>query len=247
MKNLFIKIWAVWGAIWFVITILLEIIMLIPGFMMKDPASTKWFHKTSRIWMKLFLGGVGCPVTVYGKENFRQGENYIVICNHNSFFDIFAATPFLPNANKSIAKSSLAKIPVFNWVYGQGSVLVDRKNSSSRADSFIEMKYVLNELKLDMIIYPEGTRNKTDKPLKEFYNGAFRLAVETQKNIIPVVIFNTRQILPSGKFALDPHKIFLEILPEISVSNKTYKQLKEECFETMWKCYQTNEKKYKMY
>ncbi len=244
MKKIFTTIWAIWGAIWFIVTILLEIIMLIPGFLMKDPASTKWFHNTSRIWMNIFLGGVGCPVTVKGKEHFKKDKNYIVVANHNSFFDIFAVTPYLPNANKSIAKSSLAKIPVFNWVYGQGSVLVDRKNAASRADSFTEMKYVLEKLKLDMVIYPEGTRNKTGNPLKEFYNGAFRLAVDTQKTIIPVVIFNTRKILPSGRFALAPHRIYLEILPEIPVEDKKHQQLKDEAFQKMWDCYAANEKKY---
>lgn len=244
MKKIFTTIWAVWGALWFIITLIIEIIFLIPGFLMKDPASTKWFHKTSRLWMNFFLGGVGCPVTVKGAENFKEGTNYIVVANHNSFFDIFAVTPYLPNANKSIAKASLAKIPVFNWVYGQGSVLVDRNNAASRADSFTEMKNVLEKLKLDMVIYPEGTRNKTDKPLKDFYNGAFRLAADTQKNIIPVVIFNTRKILPSGRFALEPHRIYLEILPEISVEGKNHKQLKEEAFQKMWDCYEANEKKY---
>ena len=243
MKKIFTTIWAIWGAIWFIITIVLEIIALIPGFLMKEPASTKWFHKTSKIWMNVFLGGVGCPVKVRGKEHFKKDRNYIVVANHNSFFDIFAVTPYLPNANKSIAKSSLAKIPVFNWVYGFGTVLVDRNNAQSRSDSFGAMQKVL-DLGLDMVVYPEGTRNKTDKPLKEFYNGAFRLAVETQKPIMPVVIFNTRKILPSGRFALEPHKIYIEILPELSVENKNHKELKEEAFQKMWDCYEENEKKY---
>lgn len=245
MKKAVAVVMAVWGTLWFIVTTLLQVIMIIPVIFMKEPASTKWFHKTSKIWMHLFLYGVGCPVKVSGKENFRKNENYIAVCNHNSFFDIFAVTPFLPHANKSIAKASLAKIPIFNWVYRQGTVLVDRESASSKTNSFAAMKHVLQDLQLDMIVYPEGTRNKTNKPLKEFYNGAFRLAVDTQKNIIPVVIFNTRRILPSHKFALEPHKIFVVALPEVAVANKTHKQLKEEVFGLMWEFYAANEKKYK--
>ena len=243
MKKILTTLWAVWGAIWFIATMTIEITFLIPVVLMKEPASTRWFHKTSRIWMNIFLGGVGCPVTVKGREHFKEGKNYIVVANHNSFFDIFAVTPYLPNANKSIAKASLAKIPVFNWVYSQGTVLVDRNSATSKSDSFGEMKKVL-DMGLDMVVYPEGTRNKTDKPLKEFYNGAFRLAADTKKTIIPVVIFNTRKILPTEKFALEPHRIHLEILPEILVENKNHKQLKEEAFEKMWNFYEANEKKY---
>lgn len=38
--------------------------------------------------------------------------------------------------------------------------------------------------------------NRTDKPLADFYDGAFRLAIETQTPIAPVVILNTRNLFP---------------------------------------------------
>lgn len=244
MKKIFRAVWALWGFIFFVVTILTALLFMTPCFVLKEPAKTKWFHKVSKVWMTVFLGGVGCPVTVLGKEHFKAGQNYIVVCNHNSFFDIFAATPFLPNPNKSIAKASLAKIPVFAWVYGFGSVLVDRKNSNSRSSSFQQMKHVL-DMGLDMVIYPEGTRNKTNNPLKEFYNGAFRLSADTGKPIIPVVIFNTRKILPAGEmFALSPHRIYLQILPQVDPQHKKAAELKEEVFNKMWKAYEANEKKF---
>ena len=50
------------------------------------------------------------------------------------------------------------------------------------------MKKVL-DMGLHMCIYPEGTRNKTDQPLKTFHDGAFRLAIDTRKAIIPGMIF----------------------------------------------------------
>ena len=67
-----------------------------------------------------------------GKENFKEATNYIVVCNHNSLMDVPVSTPFMPRANKTIAKKEFTKVPVFGWVYAFGSVLVDRKSDASR-------------------------------------------------------------------------------------------------------------------
>ena len=70
---------------------------------------------------------------------------------------------------------------------------------------------------MHMSIYPEGTRNRTDEPLKKFYDGAFKLAVSTGNAIIPAVIFNTKKALPVNKtFFFLPHRLqmhFLEAVP----------------------------------
>ena len=112
---------------------------------------------------------------VHGKENFKRGENYIVASNHNSYMDVPLTTPFIPGPNKTIAKSELAKVPLFGLIYQRGSILVDRKSEKSRRESYVKMKEVLDQ-GLHMCIYPEGTRNTTGEPLKSFHDGAFKLA-----------------------------------------------------------------------
>ena len=156
--------------------------------------------------MKVYLTIVGCPLRVKGKENFKKGESYIVICNHNSFMDVPISSPAIPGGNKTIAKAELAKTPVFGLIYKTGSVLVDRKSDASRKESFIKMKETLN-MGLHMCIYPEGTRNISSEPLKPFHDGAFKLAVDSGKSIIPALIFHTREILPANKtFYFWPHQ-----------------------------------------
>ena len=105
--------------------------------------------------------------------------------------DVPVATPFIPGGNKTIAKIELAKTPLFGYLYKAGSVLVDRNSETSRKESLLKMKKVL-EMGLHMCIYPEGSRNKTDQPLKTFHDGAFRLAISTKKAILPVQLLCTR-------------------------------------------------------
>src|SRR6185436_13938883 len=149
----------------------------------------------------------------------KQGENYIVICNHNSFMDVPLTTPFIPKANKTIAKIEMARIPVFGLIYKRGSILVDRKDKASRTESFKKMKEVL-DMGMHMCIYPEGTRNKTTEPLKAFHDGAFKLAIDTQKPLLPAIIFNTKKVLPAGKqFYYWPSKMELHFLPPVAIKN----------------------------
>jgi len=190
--------------------------------------------------MVIFLNLAGCPLKVVGKSNYKKGQNYIVVCNHNSLMDVPVTTPFMPNANKTIAKKSFAKIPLFGWIYRAGSILVDRKSDQSRRNSLVQMKKTL-AIGLDMVIYPEGTRNRTGQPLKSFYDGAFRLATDTEKAILPAVLFNTQKVLPPHKpFYMLPHRIEMHFLPEISSLNTSVAELKEKTFKVMWDYYVAN-------
>src|SRR6195952_5508674 len=128
------------------------------------------------------------------------------------------STPFIPGPNKTIAKAEMSKIPIFGLIYKRGAILVDRSNKSSRQQSFKLMKEVLS-MGMHMCIYPEGTRNKTALPLKDFHDGAFKLAIECETRIVPALIFNTKKVMPPGKtFYFWPSKMELHFLPPVTIS-----------------------------
>lgn len=198
-----------------------------------EPKRTAYFRKISKVWMRVFFFLTGCRLKVKGTENFEVGGKYIVVCNHNSLMDIPVSTPFIPGANKTIAKAGMAKIPLFGLIYKRGSILVDRSDKKSRQDSFRKMQNVL-ALGMHMCIYPEGTRNKTSLPLKEFHDGAFRLAKETGVSIIPAVIFNTKKILPPGKsLYFHPAKMEIHFLSPVNCEGESYVSLKEKVYKIM--------------
>jgi 1-acyl-sn-glycerol-3-phosphate acyltransferase len=239
-KEIFARIWALWGLVFFVCSMMIAFFFYLPSYVMKEPLSSVWFRKVSRVWMSTFLYVIGCPFKVKGDAYFQRGQNYVIVCNHNSLLDIPITTPFMPRPNKTIAKTTFAWIPVFGWIYSAGSVLVNRKNDKSRRESFSKMKHVL-DIGLDMVIYPEGTRNRTNDPLKSFYDGAFRLASETRKPVMPVILYNTKKILPVGKtFYLYPHAIEMHFLPPVQSTNLSPKELKQKVFKEMWDYYEAN-------
>ena len=235
IENILGRLFTVWGGIVFIGSMLVFMPAVWISGMFAEPKSTGIFIRICRSWMAIFFTLAGVRLTIRGREAFKKGENYIVVCNHNSLMDVPLTSPGIPGANKTIAKIEMAKIPVFGIIYKRGSVLLDRKSDASRRDSYLAMKDVL-EQGMHMCIYPEGTRNKTDNPLKSFHDGAFRLSFDTGKKIIPCLIKGTREMLPHNKsFFFWPGKASMQFLPAIDPKDfASAAAMKEHVYQLMW-------------
>lgn len=243
IKEILGRLFAVWAMLVFIITMLPVVLLMWLIGLVKEPKRTAAFRVIAKTWMNVFFFLVGCRLKIKGKENFEKGKTYIIISNHNSMMDVPITTPFIPGANKTIAKIEMSSIPLFGLIYKRGSVLVDRKDKDSRRDSFRKMREVL-DMGIHMCIYPEGTRNKTNLPMKEFHNGAFRLAVETATPILPAIMFNTKKALPAGKgFFFWPTKFGIHFLPAVEVAaTDNYEKLKQQMYDLMSSYYVTHQK-----
>ncbi|HRO42859.1 MAG TPA: lysophospholipid acyltransferase family protein [Flavipsychrobacter sp.] len=228
----------------FVVTMLLVFVPVWLTTLFKEPLRSRLLHPVFKTWMSIFLPLVFCPVKRKGKHFFKKGKNYVVVVNHNSLADIPVSSPWIPGANKTLAKVEMAKIPVFGVIYKAGSILVNRKKDASRRESFMKMQEML-DLGLHLCLYPEGTRNKTDKPLQQFYDGAFIAAIKSQKPIIPALIFNTKKIYPATKsnFWATPMPIHIHFLEPVSTEGLTLTEttmLKDKVYQLMENYFVTN-------
>ncbi len=221
VKRIFGHIYFVYALLMFAATMLVIFIPVWLTSLLKEPQRAKVMHPIFRIWMGVYMPLALCPVFRKGKNNFKKDQNYVVVCNHNSFADVPVSSPWIPGPNKTLAKVEMAKVPVFGVIYKAGSVLVNRKDEASRRESFNQMGRML-DIGLHLCLYPEGTRNKSDQPLQPFHRGAFTTAISSQKPIIPALIFNTRRILPDRpKFWAWPSVVHFHFLPEVSTEGMT--------------------------
>lgn len=219
---------AVLGHVYFFVGMLLFVISMLIVFMpiwllsfLNEPLRSKLLHGVFKAWMGVFMPIVGCPIIRRGKQHFKKGENYVVVINHNSLVDIPVSSPWIPGPNKTLAKSEMAKIPIFGVIYKAGSVLVNRKHEGSRRESFTKMQEML-DMGLHLCLYPEGTRNKTNMPLQQFFDGAFITAIKSQRPIMPGLIFNTGKILPHDKkLWARPMPIYFHFLEPIPTKGMT--------------------------
>lgn len=244
LKNLPWRIFTIWGGLVFIGSMLIFLVPIWATGLLKEPRRTDWVIKFCRMWMAVFFPLSGVRLKISGRNHFEKGENYIVVCNHRSMMDVPISSPGIPGANKTIAKIELSRIPLFGIIYKRGSILLDRKSDASRKDSFEKMKKVLG-LGMHMCIYPEGTRNKTDLPLKTFHDGAFKLSFESGKKIIPAIIRGTDKMLPHDQvFYFRPGRLEMKFLSPMDPADyNSPQELKESVFKRMWKELETNESK----
>lgn len=192
----------------------------------------KFFFK---IWY--LLTGIKHEDIYEGKDD-KKGQ-YIFIANHISYMDIPAALLAIHQPMRILGKYEMVKVPIFGWIYRIAVVLVDRSNPEARARSVRALKSALKK-NISIFIYPEGTFNETGEPLKDFFDGAFRLAIEMQTAIKPLVLVDTFDRLDyRGKLNLTPGKSRVVHLPEIPVEGLTLqdvKQLKQKVYKVMDDC-----------
>ena len=244
MKRILPAALTLWAGFVFVVTMLPVIPLLWLTGRWPEPRRTDFLLRVVRVWIAVFFLLSGIRLTVRGREKFAARRNYVVVCNHNSMMDVPVTSPGIPGVNKTIAKVEMARIPLFGVIYRRGAILVDRRRDQSRRESYQRMREVL-AAGMHMCIYPEGTRNKTGRPLKEFHDGAFRLAFDTGKPIMPAVIFGTARMLPADRsWTFRPGRIEMHFLDPIEAGEgDTADTLKERTFRAMWDHYENNRPK----
>ena len=103
--------------------------------------------------------------------------------------------------------------------------MVERGSAINRTKSVRQLKSVIKR-NIAIVIFPEGTFNETHQPLKEFYDGAFRIAIETQTPIKPILFLDTYDRLNyKSIFSLTPGKSRAVYLDEIDVEGLTTKDI----------------------
>lgn len=231
------KILRILFTIWAMLVFHVFLIILLPFILI--PALTNWYpiisYRAIRLWSWLFCLFCGYRYIIEGKENIEKKQSYIYVSNHTSFLDSPALPFLIPGVFKPLAKIELTRIPLFGWVVKAVCVSVDRSNEESRKRSLQDLRNRIQK-GTSILIFPEGTMNRTKEVLQPFYSGAFRLAINTQTPICPIVISGANKLMKPSSFFLWPGKIKARILPPVSVEGKTLQDidaLKRKMHDTM--------------
>jgi len=167
------------------------------------------FINKSWAYIFTFLGGI--RIVQHNKEILNANIPCIVVGNHGSNMDMFIGAYCMPLKVKPLAKIQLKKIPLLGFLFSTVCILVDRSSKESRERSG---RYLMEEIRKGAVvyIYPEGTRNKGDKPVNAFFDGAFRFAIEGKTKIVAMCTVNARKIVPSDSYWIQPGTIHVHYL-----------------------------------
>jgi len=230
-------IFSIYGLILFVGFLLLIFPLVIIGSFFGKTNGGNFIYKLCRVWADFFLFVIAIRVQYIYEAKMDHKKQYVFVFNHIAYIDI----PFIMKAIRRqnfrvLGKAEMAKIPIFGFLYRNTVVLVDRASSSARNKSVLQLKSVLKK-GISIVLSPEGTFNMTHHPLKEFYDGAFRIAIETQTPVKPVLFLDAfdRNSYKS-MFSLNPGKARIVYLDEVSVEGLTLldvKDLKDKVYKLM--------------
>ena len=163
-------------------------------------------------------------------------KQYIFVGNHASYIDIPPIVLIAHQPIRVLGKYEMVKIPVFGWIYRAAVILVDRSNSETRSKSVRALKAAIKN-NISIFIFPEGTFNESAAPLKSFFDGAFRIAIETQTPIKPILLVDTLSRLHYHSiFSLSPGRnrvVFLEEVPVKDLTLSDIPDLRNKVYELM--------------
>ena len=151
----------------------------------------------------------------------RRGQSYIFVANHISYLDAAIIPKVFRGSVRPLGKVEMSRVPLFGTIYKYAIVTVDRTSPANRTKSVQILKSVLSK-GISVLVFPEGTFNETGAPLKEFYDGAFRIAIETGTPIQPVLLLDMYDRMHTDSvLSINPGKSRAVFLPELSVEGLT--------------------------
>ena len=179
-------------------------------------------------------------IFIYHRNNFEQpldkDKQYIFVGNHISYLDAPLIVKTLRQPIRALGKTEMSKVPVFGFIYKYAVVRVDRSSAENRAKSVRNMRSILTK-GISILVFPEGTFNMTPDPLKDFYDGAFRVAIDAQMSIKPFLLLDMYDRLNyKSVFSLTPGKsraIFLEEIPVDGLTQHDLPLLKQKVYDIM--------------
>ena len=144
---------------------------------------------------------------------------YVVVANHESYADVFLISCF-PWEMKWLSKDTMFKIPCMGWMMQMaGDIKLVRGDRDSTINAIAQCRDRLAK-KVSVMIFPEGTRSKTQEMLP-FKDGAFRLAIETQAPVLPIAVAGTRNAMAKGTFRFLRARALAQVLEPIDTTGMT--------------------------
>jgi 1-acyl-sn-glycerol-3-phosphate acyltransferase len=176
---------------------------------------------------------LGTRYSMIGKENLPKNQPLVLVCNHQSLYDIPPVIWFLRKYHpKYISKKELGKgIPSvsYNLRVG-GSALIDRNDGKQALAEIKKVGEYVSKNNYSVVIFPEGTRSKTGMP-KPFSINGLKMLYKFVPNgyFVPITINNSWKMTRFGQFPLGlGNRLTFEIHKPLKVSDYSFEEIFEK-------------------
>jgi 1-acyl-sn-glycerol-3-phosphate acyltransferase len=167
-----------------------------------------YFLGHAGVRLALFLSGI--RYRVHGRERIPLDRAAVYCSNHQSNVDPPVLFDALHPRMHILYKHEIDAIPLLARAFRHGGFIpIDRRNKESASRS-IEAGARSIRSGNSFLIFPEGTRSKTDQMLP-FKKGGFRMALAAQAPVIPVAIQGGRAAMRRGSWIIWPVTVDIRV------------------------------------
>ena len=207
---------SIWGAFGSAMGLFYTIVFALPAAITARLGMHTACCVISRWWARLIIRTCGIKVEIEGLENLRGLKSYILVANHQSFFDIFAILAYMPGETRFVAKKELMKIPVVGYAIAHnGHVIVDRKGGGRSIRRALD---AAREGNYPICVFAEGHRYN-DGRVHEFNEGAAWIATLAKLPCVPMAISGSGAFFPrEAKVPIPGGRMRMTLLPPVMPS-----------------------------
>ena len=234
------RVLIIFWRIWFYFLAGIPVIIMFPFltlFLIFPNGYRPFFWTARHIWSRIVLLGMGFSVKVNNMSELDNKQSYVFVANHSSYIDVMLMFMIANRPFVFVGKKELVKIPFFGYLYKRAAIMVDRSSSKSRFGVYSRARKVL-EKGYSVCIFPEKEYKDETILLNTFKQGAFKLAIEHQLDICPIVFLDCKRKFPWYTTHGYPGKLRVDIYPTISAKGLTEKDipiLQQKTFELIFR------------
>lgn len=213
MKRVVVGLWRIWFYLLAGVPVpflfpFLAIALLFPR------GYTFVFWVARNIWAPIILGGSGFYTKIRYAKPLPTGTSYVLVANHTSYIDPFVMLRVSKNPFVFVGKKELVKIPIFGYLYKRAAVMVNRSDRKSRWEVYGRVQQKL-DLGYSVCIFPEVSYQDDTVFLNPFKRGAFKIAIDHQLPVVPMVFYDCKRKHPWYPRFGYPGELRVQTYPEL--------------------------------
>ncbi len=204
-----------------IVTMVLKNLFILPGAWWKlcryarhpekYPELTMYRH--IQYILKRAVTGGNVTLQVTGLENIPTEGGFLLYGNHQGLFDVLAVAATCDRPLGAVLKKELKDVPLIKQICScTKSFPMDREDVRQSLTVIQNVTREVTEGR-NYLIFPEGTRSKSENEMLEFHHGSFRCAVRSKCPVIPIALVDSFKVL--DRKGSKPVTVQIHYLPPI--------------------------------
>jgi 1-acyl-sn-glycerol-3-phosphate acyltransferase len=170
--------------------------------------------------VRLALALSGIRYRLAGAEHLPHDRAAVYCANHQSNVDPPLLFTALHPRMHVLYKAELERMPILARAFRMGGFIPVNRNNKEDAMRSIDAGVASIREGHSFLIFPEGTRSKTEE-LLPFKKGGFIMAIKAQAPIVPVAIRGGREAMRRGSRIVRPVTVNIRVGEPIETAGMT--------------------------